>query len=238
MDNIYKLKNQISNIKINTNNDNNTINNNKCNNCDEFKKILNNLKQQNDSLKKDIINIKKNIIKNMEPDVLILVGTNKWEETGVFIKRSRYHQGRVCYTSLKTKCAIRWNPELSAWLIDRRGLLYDNEASLIAYEDVIHPGLVTANWLVYNDDMEAWVPSENYRIESVNITEFFFKSEQIFADCNINNNNNNNNNNTNMDHNNNTSNIDNNKKSAKLHKLHEQHYRQPPGLNNINIKKL
>lgn len=117
------------------------------------------------------------------PDVLFLFGSTKWEETGVFIRRHQLHEGRVCYTSLRTKCAIRWNQELMAWLIDRRGLAKDNEASLIAYQDVAHPGLVTQHWLVYNDDVEEWQQSNDYRIKSYNLAEFIFKADQIFAGC-------------------------------------------------------
>ena len=109
------------------------------------------------------------------PEVLLLVGSNKWEESGVFVRRSRFHQGRVCYTSLRTNCAIRWNPVLKAWLIDRRGLELDDEASLIAYGNVSHPGLVTSHWWVYNDEIQQWVESENYRIESFNLAEFIFR---------------------------------------------------------------
>eukprot|EP01083_Nonionella_stella_P133546 406021_1 len=116
-------------------------------------------------------------------EILLLIGSNKWEETGVFIRRSELHQGRVCYTSLRTRCAIRWNSELLAWLIDRRGLASDNEASLIAYQDVAHPGLVTVDWLVYNDDIQDWQQSPNYRIQSYNLAEFIFKADQIFASC-------------------------------------------------------
>lgn len=115
------------------------------------------------------------------PDVLFLFGSTKWEETGVFIRRHQLHEGRVCYTSLRTKCAIRWNQELMAWLIDRRGLATDNEASLIAYQDVAHPGMVTQHWLVYNDDVEEWQQSNDYRIKSYNLAEFIFKADQIFA---------------------------------------------------------
>lgn len=116
------------------------------------------------------------------PDILFLIGSNKWEETGVFIRRSILHEKRVCYTSFRTRCAIRWNSDLNAWLIDRRGLAKDNEASLIAYQDVIHPGLVNhMSWLVYNDDIQEWEQSKNYSIQSFNLAEFLFKADQIFA---------------------------------------------------------
>eukprot|EP00485_Elphidium_margaritaceum_P023946 CAMPEP_0202712458 /NCGR_PEP_ID=MMETSP1385-20130828/40478_1 /ASSEMBLY_ACC=CAM_ASM_000861 /TAXON_ID=933848 /ORGANISM="Elphidium margaritaceum" /LENGTH=250 /DNA_ID=CAMNT_0049372501 /DNA_START=1061 /DNA_END=1813 /DNA_ORIENTATION=+ len=115
------------------------------------------------------------------PDILFLFGSNKWEETGVFIRRSQLHEDRVCYTSLRTKCAIRWNSQINAWLIDRRGLATDNEASLIAYQNVSHPGLVTTKWLVYNDDIEEWQQSASYKIRSYNLAEFIFKIDQIFA---------------------------------------------------------
>ena len=117
------------------------------------------------------------------PDILLLFGSTKWEETGVFIRRSESHEERVCYTSLRTKCAIRWSSELAAWLIDRRGLATDNEASLIAYQDVPDPGLVTNHWLVYNDDIEQWQEASNYRIHSFNLAEFLFKADHIFAQC-------------------------------------------------------
>merc|ERR1712130_332060 len=114
------------------------------------------LQQQNESLSKQLIEIKAKLKQNnnlenqmqsvsvtlLSPDILLLCGSNKWEESGVFIRRSQLHEDRVCYTSLRTKCAIRWNSELVAWLIDRRGLATDNEASLIAYQDVADPGKV------------------------------------------------------------------------------------------------
>merc|ERR1719410_187396 len=127
------------------------------------------LQQQNEALSKQLAQIKQKQQQQQQPmslefkqttnscpDILFLCGSNKWEESGVFIRRSQLHEDRVCYTSLRTKCAIRWNSELCAWLIDRRGLRSDKEASLIAYDDVIHPALVTSKWLVYNDDIEEW----------------------------------------------------------------------------------
>jgi len=146
---------------------------------------------------------------NNSPDILFLFGTNKWEETGVFIRRFQLHENRVCYTSLRTKCAIRWNSSLNAWLIDRRGLANDNEASLIAYQNVKHPGLVNTKWLVYNDDIEQWQQSTNYKIKSYNLAEFIFKIDQIFANSPNNN-----------DHN-------------KLHKHNDDKENKflPPGLN-------
>merc|ERR1712232_1306281 len=117
------------------------------------------LQQQNEALSKQLAQIKQKQQQQQQqqqpmsldfkqttsscPDILILYGSNQWEESGVFIRRSQLHEERVCYTSLRTKCAIRWNAELGAWCIDRRGLSTDNEASLIAYDDVCHPGLVT-----------------------------------------------------------------------------------------------
>eukprot|EP01084_Bolivina_argentea_P129548 228781_1 len=141
---------------------------------------------------------------NQCPDILFLLGTNKWEESGIFIRRSKLHQNRVCYTSLKTKCAIRWNLQLNAWLIDRRGLSVDNEASLIAYQDVLHPGLITNNWLVYNDDKQQWQESQNYNIKSYNLAEFIFKTDQVFSYSNHNHNSNINNMNSNSNPNSNS----------------------------------
>jgi len=112
-----------------------------------------------------------------------LIGSNKWEESGVFAKQWKLHQGRVCYISARTKCTIRWNPNLGAWLIDRRGLAFDNEASLIAYQDVAHPGLITTNWSVYNGDLHAWVNANNFRIECFNAFEFLIRSGQIMNTC-------------------------------------------------------
>ena len=154
------------------------------------------LQQQNESLSKQLAQIKQKIKKQQvhslvnndssklsvsAPDILLLCGSNQWEESGVFIRRSKLHEDRVCYTSLRTKCAIRWNSELCAWCIDRRGLSSDNEASLIAYDDVFHPGLVTSNWSVYHGDIEEWQQSKNYKIKSYNLAEFILKTEQIFA---------------------------------------------------------
>merc|ERR1712087_24931 len=78
------------------------------------------------------------------PDVLFLFGSTKWEETGVFIRRHQLHEERVCYTSLRTKCAIRWNQELMAWLIDRRGLATNTKPQCIKNQqqnaNVLPPG--------------------------------------------------------------------------------------------------
>merc|ERR1719410_3098187 len=154
------------------------------------------LQQQNEALSKQLAQIKQKQQQQQQPmslefkqttnscpDILILCGSNQWEESGVFIRRSQLHEERVCYTSLRAKCAIRWNAELAAWCIDRRGLSTDNEASLIAYDDVCHPGLVTTNWSVYNGDIEEWQQSKNYKIRSYNLAEFILKTDEIYR-CN------------------------------------------------------
>lgn len=122
-------------------------------------------------------------LRSQAPDVLLLFGATKWEETGVFIRRSQLHEDRVCYTSLRTKCAIRWNRGLRAWLIDRRGLASDDEASLIAYCDVTDPSRVTAGrWLVYNDDAGQWQEAPLYRVRAFNLQEFLFAADHLFAE--------------------------------------------------------
>ncbi|ETO20277.1 hypothetical protein RFI_16942 [Reticulomyxa filosa] len=162
---------------------------------------------QNEEMRKEILDLKKTatiqaqVLASPAPEVLYLIGSNKWEESGIFAKKWKLHQGvysgflfflylykvlserRVCYASARSKCAIRWNPELQAWLIDRRGLAFDNEASLIAYQDVPHPGLVTTNWLVYNDDLQTWVSADNYRIECFNVLEFLTRVESNTYIC-------------------------------------------------------
>ncbi|ETO25137.1 TRAF-type zinc finger-containing protein [Reticulomyxa filosa] len=127
-------------------------------------------KEINEDMKKEISDLRKTISQNHVslspiPDVLLLVGSNKWEESGIFIKRWKLHQ------------------DLEAWLIDRRGLAFDNEASLIAYQDVAHPGLVTTNWLVYNGDTQQWLTAEKYRIECFTMLEFMTRPEELMGAC-------------------------------------------------------
>ena len=190
---------------------------------------IDNKNEQNESLTKPLNNNKTIDINNIDnnnnnnnnnaPDILFLFGSNKWEETGVFIRRSHLHENRVCYTSLRTKCAIRWNLQLNAWLIDRRGLANDNEASLIAYQNCKHPGLVNTKWLVYNDDIEEWQQSINYKIKSYNLAEFIFKVDQIFANCS-------NHNLLNID-----SKLHNNNNNNNKENNHNMSTNKPPGLN-------
>merc|ERR1712232_559182 len=69
------------------------------------------LQQQNEALSKRLAQIKKKQQQQQQPvlsssisigvtspDILVLCGSNQWEESGVFIRRSQLHEERVCYT--------------------------------------------------------------------------------------------------------------------------------------------